>query len=57
MHKVSVSTTHVINIIVSYIAGELLITPIKTQLCVARATSLPSSTVDRSTGEDTIIMF
>ena len=25
--------------------------------CVARATSLPSSTVDRSTGKDNIIMF
>ena len=26
-------------------------------MCVARATSLPSSTVDSSTGEDNIIMF
>ena len=41
----------VINIIVGYVAGEQLITPMKAQLCVARATSLPSSTVDRSTGE------
>ena len=28
----------------------------KVQSCVARVTSLPSSTVDRSTGEDNIIM-
>ena len=29
----------------------------KAQSCVERATSLPSSTVDQSTGEDNIIMF
>ena len=28
----------------------------KAQLCVARATSLPSSTVDRSTEEDNVIL-
>ena len=39
-HKVCV-----IDIIVSYVAGEYLITPTKAQLCVAHATSLPSSTV------------
>ena len=27
----------------------------KAQSCVARATSLPSSTVDRSTGEDNVL--
>ena len=40
-----------------YIAGEKLITPLKAQSCVARAISLPSSTVDQSTGEDNIIML
>ena len=45
----------VINIIVSYVAGEQLITSMKAQLCVARATSLPSSTVDQSTGEDNVL--
>ena len=39
----------VINIIVSYVAGEQLITPMKAQPCVARVTSLPSCTIDRST--------
>ena len=39
------------------VAGEQLITSMKDQLCVAHTTSLPSSTVDRSTGEDNIIMF
>ena len=47
----------VINIIVSYVAGEQLITPMKAQSCIACVTSLPSSTVDCSTGEDNIIMF
>ena len=42
----------VITIIVSYVRS--LITSMKDQLCVPRA---PSSTVDRSTGEDNIIMF
>ena len=39
-----------------YVAGEQLqlITSMKDQSCVARVTSLPSSTVDRSTGEDNI---
>ena len=37
------------NIIVSYVGGEQLRTSMK-------ATSLPSSTVDRSTGEDNIIV-
>ena len=46
------SNVRVINIIVSYVAGEQLITSMKAQPCVARATSLPSSTVDRSTGEE-----
>ena len=41
--------------LISYVAGEQLITPMKAQLRVALATSLPSSTVDRSTGEDNII--
>ena len=36
-------------IIVSYVAGEQMITSMKAQSCVARATSLPSSIVDRST--------
>ena len=40
-----------------YVAGEKLITSIKPQSCIARPTSLPSSTVDRSTGEDNITMF
>ena len=40
-----------------YVAGESLITPMKAQPCVARGTSLPSFTVDRSTGEGNIIMF
>ena len=35
--------------------GEQLITPIKAQPHVALATLLPSSTVDRSTGEDNVI--
>ena len=35
-----------------YVAGKQLITSMKAQSCVARATSLPSSTVDQSTGED-----
>ena len=47
----------VVNIIVSYVAGEQLITPMKVQPCVAHVTSLPSSTVDRFTREDNIIMF
>ena len=49
----------VINIIVSYVAGEhmQLITSMKAQSCVARVTSLPSSTVDQSTREDSSIMF
>ena len=34
---------HVINIIISYVAGEQLITPMKALPCVARATSLSSS--------------
>ena len=46
------SNVRVINIIVSYVAEEQLITPMKAQPCVARATLLPSSTVDRSTGEE-----
>ena len=40
----------------SYVAGKQLITSMKAQSCVARVTSLSSSTVDRST-EDNIIMF
>ena len=44
-------------VIRSYVAREQLITSMKAQSCVARATSLPSSTVDQSTGEDNIIMF
>ena len=44
-------------VIVSYVAGEQLVTSMKAQSCVARATSLPSSTVDQSTREDNIIMF
>ena len=49
----------IINIIVSYVAGEQLITSMimKAQSCVSCATSLPSSTVDQSIGEDNIIMF
>ena len=39
-----------VNIIVSYVGGEQLRTSMK-------ATSLPSSTVHRSTGEDNIIVF
>ena len=42
-------------LLIFYAAGEQLITPMKAQLCVALASSLPSSTVDRSTGEDNII--
>ena len=42
-------------LLISYVAGEQLITPMKAQPSVALATSLPSSTVDRSTGEDNII--
>ena len=38
-----------------YVAVEQLIASIKAQSCVARVTSLPSSTVDQSTGEDNII--
>ena len=34
-----------------------MITSVKAQSCVGHVTSLPSSTVDRSTGEDNIIMF
>ena len=34
------------NCYVSYVTGEQLIIPMKAQLCVARATSLPSSIVD-----------
>ena len=34
-----------------------MITSMKAQSCVERATSLPSSTADQSTGEDNIIMF
>ena len=41
-------------LIISYVAGEQLITSMKDQSCIARAAS---STVDRSTGEDNIIMF
>ena len=37
-------------VLFSYVGGEQLRTSMK-------ATSLPSSTVDRSTGEDNIIMF
>ena len=51
-HKVNV-----INIIVSYVAGEQLITPMKAQPCVAHATSLPSSTLDQSAGEDNIMFL
>ena len=40
-HKVCI-----INIIVSYVAGEQLITPMKAQPCVACVISLPSSTVN-----------
>ena len=47
----------VINIIVSYVAGEQLITSMKAQSCVARVTSLPSSTIDQSTGEDNSLML
>ena len=42
-------------LLISYVAGKQLITPMKAQPRVALATSLPSSTVDRSTGEDNII--
>ena len=42
-------------LLTSYVAGEQLITPVKAQLRVTLATLLPSSTVDRSTGEDNII--
>ena len=42
-------------LLLSYVAGEQLITPMKAQPRVALATLLPSSTVDRSTGEDNII--
>ena len=38
-----------------YVAGEQLITSMKAQPRVVLATSLPSSTVDRSTGEDNVI--
>ena len=47
---------HVINIIVTYVAGEQLITSMKAQSCVACVTSLPSSTVDQSTGEDNNVL-
>ena len=42
-------------LLISYVAAEQLITPMKAQLRVALATSLPSSTVDQSTGEGNII--
>ena len=44
-------------LLISYVAREQLITTMKAQphVYVALATSLPSSTVDRSTGEDNII--
>ena len=41
-------------LLISYVAGERLITPMKAQLRVALATLLPSSTVDQSTGEGNI---
>ena len=41
----------------TYVAGEQLITSMKAQSHVARVTSLPSSTVDRSTREDNTIML
>ena len=42
-------------LLLSYLAAEQLITPMKAQPRVALTTSLPSPTVDRSTGEDNII--
>ena len=38
-------------LLISYVAEEQLITPMKVQSHVALATLLPSSTVDRSTGD------
>ena len=42
-------------LLLSYVAGKQLITSMKAQPHVALATSLPSSTVDQSTGGDNII--
>ena len=41
-------------LLISYVAGKQLITPMKAQRRVALASSFLSSTVDRSTGEDNI---
>ena len=39
-------------LLLSYVAAEQLITPMNARPHVALTTSLPSSTVDRSTGEN-----
>ena len=43
---------YVLLLLATYVAGEQLITSMKAQSCVGHVTSLPSSTIDQSTGED-----